>query len=337
MTRKGEHLSEEAKQKLSEKAKLRTGEKNGFFGRHHTEEFKALKAEQTREQMTGTKRSEETRKKISEANKGKHSHTPSEESRKKMSDAHKARWADPEYRAKYTEEARAAYARGERPIPPVMRGADNPNFGKTLSEEHREKIRQAALARGGHPHTAASREKISRGNAESISTRVRTYKFSTVGPDGLSIPCRSSSELRIAQALCGQTAVVAVRGEDRMTFVPYTFEGEARRTIADFEVDRADGRTVMVEVKTNSALYTDRERARLNALWVHCQAMGKELIVAFSNRPDPSVWTGPFATQAFMDLVATGKVRHRMMRTDPLAGPVVSAPSASVSATSPQA
>lgn len=38
---KGRTVSEETKHKLSEIAKLRTGEKNPFFGRHHSEETKA--------------------------------------------------------------------------------------------------------------------------------------------------------------------------------------------------------------------------------------------------------------------------------------------------------
>jgi group I intron endonuclease len=35
---KGKKLSDETKQKLSEAAKLKTGEKNAFYGKHHSEE-----------------------------------------------------------------------------------------------------------------------------------------------------------------------------------------------------------------------------------------------------------------------------------------------------------
>lgn len=60
----GHEVSDETKQKISEKAKLRTSEENPFYGKHH---------------------SEETKKKLSEANKGR---THTEEAKRKMSENH---------------------------------------------------------------------------------------------------------------------------------------------------------------------------------------------------------------------------------------------------------
>ena len=70
--------------------------------------------------------SEETRRKIGEAHKGKH-HT--EESRRKMSEAQKGRTLSIETRKKLSEAAK---------------GENNPNFGKKASEETRRKLSEAA-------------------------------------------------------------------------------------------------------------------------------------------------------------------------------------------------
>jgi len=71
--KKGKSFSDEAKNHMSV---ARMGEKNSFFGRHHTEE--------TKKRISEIKKnpSEETRQKISNSNKGKH-HT--EEAKKKIS------------------------------------------------------------------------------------------------------------------------------------------------------------------------------------------------------------------------------------------------------------
>ena len=87
----GKHLSESTRKKISEAVK---GEKNGMYGRHPSEE--TLKKKSLA--MTGKKMppvSEETRRKLSIANKGRY---PSEETRKKLSQnsARKKGVIDPE-------------------------------------------------------------------------------------------------------------------------------------------------------------------------------------------------------------------------------------------------
>lgn len=74
------------------------------------------------EGMNGYKHSEETRQKISKANKGKQF---SNEHRKKISEANKGHEISEETRRKISE---------------ANSGKNNPNYGKTLSEETRRKI-----------------------------------------------------------------------------------------------------------------------------------------------------------------------------------------------------
>jgi hypothetical protein len=63
---KGKKHSEESKQKLREKAKLRTGEKNGFYGKTHSDET----IEKIKKGRVGCVSSDETKKKLSELSKG---------------------------------------------------------------------------------------------------------------------------------------------------------------------------------------------------------------------------------------------------------------------------
>ena len=63
----GKHLSEETRRKISEAEKgKRTGEKHPFYGKHHSEKTKKKISEAEK----GKPRSEETKKKISEARRG---------------------------------------------------------------------------------------------------------------------------------------------------------------------------------------------------------------------------------------------------------------------------
>lgn len=95
---KGHKHTDETKQKISNKVK---GTKNGFYGKHHSEECKKIMSEKRKQRIT----SDETRLKMSEARKG----------------------------IKFTEDHK-------RKISEAQRGEKSNNWGKTLSSEVKQKI-----------------------------------------------------------------------------------------------------------------------------------------------------------------------------------------------------
>ena len=84
----GHEVSDETKQKMSEKAKLRTSEENPFYGKHHSNETKTKISEANK----GRKHSEESKKKMSDIRKGRKSPMEgkqhSEETKRKISKNH---------------------------------------------------------------------------------------------------------------------------------------------------------------------------------------------------------------------------------------------------------
>jgi endogenous inhibitor of DNA gyrase (YacG/DUF329 family) len=99
--------------------------------------------------MYGKHHSEETKKKISEANKGKHL---SEETKKKLSDVHKGKHHSEKTKKKISDakkgENNPNYGKylseeTKKKISEAMKGGNNPNYGKHRSEETRKKISEA--------------------------------------------------------------------------------------------------------------------------------------------------------------------------------------------------
>jgi len=105
--------SEETKAKMR---KAHLGEKNHFFGRNHSEETKnqiaEIKKANPSKPWLGKSRSEETRKKISDALKGRIGHKHTDEARQKISLAHTGKKQAPpseETRKKLSESIKASW------------------------------------------------------------------------------------------------------------------------------------------------------------------------------------------------------------------------------------
>lgn len=147
------HHSEETRKKISEKKKgKKVGPNNPFYGKHHTDETKQkIKANNSWYRPT-----EEIRKKISEGvrrNPPKIIRKPvSPETRKKMSEAGKGRKLSPEHIEKIRQRNLGSHVSDE--TKEKLRQA---NLGKHHSEETRKKI--ALLSKGRH-HSEETRQKM---------------------------------------------------------------------------------------------------------------------------------------------------------------------------------
>jgi hypothetical protein len=138
--RKGTHMTEETKKKLSEANK----------GKHHSEETrkKLSEANKGNKYNLGKHHSEETRKKISEAKIGKRTGEKhplfgkhlSEETRKKLSEANKGKRTgdkNPLFGKHHSEETRKKISEANK--------GNKYNLGKHLSEETKKKLSEAKI------------------------------------------------------------------------------------------------------------------------------------------------------------------------------------------------
>ena len=123
-------------------------------------------SEETRRKMSeahkGKKPSPETRRKMSEAHKN-----PSEETRRKMSERQKGRKLSKETRRKISK-ANKGKTRSEehcRKLSEARKGKNHPFYGKKHSVEHRRKISEAQKGKKHHfygkPHSEEHRRKLS--------------------------------------------------------------------------------------------------------------------------------------------------------------------------------
>ena len=126
---------------LSKETKKKISEFNK--GKHHSEETKQKISESNKGKNKGKIVSDETKQKLSESHKGK---PLSEEHKRKIGEASKKNWENPEYREKIIQKVKEANT-GKHHSEETREKLRVSNTGKHLSEETREKLRVAALNR----------------------------------------------------------------------------------------------------------------------------------------------------------------------------------------------
>ena len=129
--------SEETRQKMSQNHYNCCGENHPMYGKHHTEETKRKIGEANKEKYKiknhprcGKHHSDETKQKISEGNKGK---TISDETKKKMSEAHKGE-KHHMYGKHHSEETKRKIKENHAD----MSGANSPSAKKVICVETKE-------------------------------------------------------------------------------------------------------------------------------------------------------------------------------------------------------
>lgn len=153
-------VTEETRALISKNARERdiSGERNPHFGKKHSKEVKAAQAERMRGAKNprfgkpptnkGVPHTEEVRAKISAANKGEKNHFfgkhHTEEAKEKISRANRGK-TSPRKGCHLSEETKAKLR--EQAIERDMSGEKNPFFGRHHSEETKEKLRQANRGR----------------------------------------------------------------------------------------------------------------------------------------------------------------------------------------------
>jgi len=184
-------MSEETKRKMSEAHK---GEKNHFYGKHHSEEAKRKISEAKKGMIAGEKHplygkhlSEEVRRKISETKKGR---KLSEEHKKKISETNKIRGIVPPsfVGRKHSDETKRKIGdankislKGKKLSEETKRKIGNNARiklkGKKLSEEHRRNI---SKAKKGKLCSEETKEKL-RLSAFEYVKRVRDILYPCIG------------------------------------------------------------------------------------------------------------------------------------------------------------
>ena len=200
---------------------------------------------------------------------GNHYHigkTRSEETRRKISEAGKGRKQSPESNLKRS----IATKKQHRDNPELAQLMSKRMKGRIVSSETKRKISETRSARLASGEIVINRDKISRTIAQKyVDGGFEWAKGTYVSKKtGRTAYYRSSWELQLMKELDIDPEVTDWRSE--FTIIPYELDGKSRRYVPDFHVTRGETHQ-LVEVKPQALRETAMNIAKRTAAFVFCK------------------------------------------------------------------
>jgi hypothetical protein len=237
-------LSEEQRAALSSAAKLRTGEKNPFFGKTHTQETRDKIAE-ARHNHTGWHHSDATKEKMRVAWETRRSTPISDETRARISVAQTGRECTPGTREKLSASMKVE----------MERRARGRKASYTVSTETRQRMSDSYL--------------------ESVTTKRRAYLASipvTKVVGSAHIGCRGTLEEATTRILEADPEVASYEYEP--VVIRYQDGDLEHNCLPDYLVTFKDGSRALIEVNAPGLTHLEQRHARAVAIRNYCKEQG---------------------------------------------------------------
>lgn len=275
------HLSEEAKQKISE------SRKGKGKGRVLSEETKRKISENRKGKGTGRVLSEEEKQKLQEARKkSPYGHPHTEESRRKISEAHKGKKGQV-----HTEESK-------RKISESLKG-------KKFSEETIEKRRQSRM---GYQHSEETRKKISEAslgqkNSEEHNQKIResiyrikdTPEYRSKISEGVKNAYANNEEFRERQLELGRDPEKMIKLQEARSKRVYTSEQRERLSGVMLDRWKNDDGTMLAKARKSQLIAAKAsQEANPSSLEIQVKGLLDVLDIDYEQQKPIGIYTADF-------------------------------------------